>query len=67
MNKVPIKNLIYGAMKMNGISVDRASAVMCITPRTFYERMAHPEMFRAQEIRQLRKIIPDEICDQITR
>ncbi|MBQ9027422.1 MAG: hypothetical protein IJ110_01515 [Lachnospiraceae bacterium] len=65
--KVVLKNLIYGALKMNGISVDRASRVMRMTTRTFYDRMAHPELFRAQEIRELRKLIPDEICDKITR
>lgn len=62
-----VRDQIMGALQLNGETRERACRLMGMTTRTFTERMKDPGSFRAKEIKQLRKLIPDEICDALTR
>ena len=62
-----VRDQIIGALRANGESRVRACRMMGITTRTLTKRLKDPDSFKAGEIRQLRKLIPDEICDGLTR
>lgn len=64
---INLGNQIRGELMKNGISISRAQRALGLSPRSWQRRLADPGTFKASEIRQLRKLIPDAVCDQITR
>lgn len=62
-----LSNLIRGELVKCGVSETRAQKALGLSPRSWARRLADPGTFKASEIRQLRKILPDEVCDKITK
>lgn len=62
-----ISREIRAELLRSGIPVTRAQRALGLSPRSWQRRLADPGTFKASEIRQLRKLIPDAVCDQITR
>lgn len=58
---------IKAALLRNGITQERAMKALGIATTAWNQRMYDPNRFRAGEIRQLRKLIPEEVCDRITK
>ena len=58
---------IKGELIKYGISEIRAQKALGISPRSWARRMADPGSFRASEIKQLRKLLPDDVCDRMTK
>lgn len=62
-----ISREIKAELLRNGISEARAWRALGLSQRSWARRMADPGSFKASEIKQLRKLIPEEICDRITK
>lgn len=58
---------ILGAVIASGYSPEEAAAVVQLSKSAWNDRLHDPGLFRAREIRQLRKLLPDEVCDKITK
>lgn len=58
---------IRGELIKYGISEQRAQRATGLSPRSWARRMADPGTFKASEIKQLRKLLPDEVCDRMTK
>ena len=58
---------IRGELIKYGISEERAQRATGLSPRSWARRMADPGSFKASEIKQLRKLLPDEVCDRMTK
>lgn len=58
---------IVGSLKFHGYTVQDACRVLCISRRTWTNRMADPDGFSAGEIRMLRHLVDEEVCDDITK
>ena len=58
---------ILGAIIAAGYTSDEAAAVCKISKSAWNSRIHNPGLFRARDIQQLRKIIPDAVCDKISR
>ncbi len=63
----PRARKIDGAMHGMGVTREVVYKVLGISDRTLTRKMQDPDTFTAREIRTLRKILPDEVCDAITR
>lgn len=62
-----ISREIKAELLRNGISEARAWRALGLSQRSWARRLADPDSFRASEIKQLRKLIPEEVCDRITK
>ena len=62
-----ISRLIRGELVKCGVSETRVQKALGLSPRSWARRLADPGSFKASEIRQLRKLLPDEVCDEITK
>ena len=62
-----IGNLIRGELIKCGVTETRAQKALGLSPRSWARRLADPGSFKASEIRRLRKLLPDEVCDKITK
>ena len=58
---------VLGAVIASGYSEDEAAKVIGVAKTAWNDRLHDPGLFRAREIRQLRKLIPDAVCDKISR
>lgn len=63
----PLGLEIRGEVIKTGYSDEEAAAVIGVSKTAWQRRLHDPGMFRAREIKQLRKLIPDEVCDRISR
>lgn len=63
----PVSREIRGELVKTGYSDQEAMALLGIKATAWNRRMHDSGMFRAGEIRQLRKLIPDAICDKISK
>ena len=66
-NYSPLGMEIQGAVIASGYSDAEAAAVIGVARTAWIDRLHDPGLFRAREIRQLRKILPDEVCDRISK
>lgn len=62
-----ISREIRAELLRSGIPVTRAQRALGLSPRSWARRMADPGSFKASEIKQLRKLIAEEVCDRITK
>lgn len=67
INPDPVSLEIRGELIKTGYSEKEAMAVLGIERSAWNMRMHDSGLFRIREIRQLRKIIPDSVCDKISR
>ena len=58
---------IQGSLKANGYTAQDACRALRISLRTWRERTADPGSFRAEEIRRLRRLVDEDVCDAITK
>ena len=58
---------IQGSLRANGYKTEDACRVLGISLRTWRERTADPGTFRAEEIKRLRRLVDEDVCDAITR
>lgn len=65
MNQVARR--IAGSLKANGYTAQDACRTLHISLRTWRERTADPGSFRAEEIRRLRRLVDEDVCDAITK
>lgn len=63
----PVSREIRGELVKTGYSDKEAMSLLGIERSAWNRRMHDCGMFRAKEIKQLRKIIPDAVCDKISR
>lgn len=62
-----ISREIRAELLRSGIPEARAQRALGLSPRSWARRLADPGSFRASEIKQLRKLLPEEVCDRITK
>lgn len=67
INIDPVSREIRGGLMAAGYSEQEAMALIGIEKSAWNDRMHDSGLFRAREIRQLRKIISDTVCDKISR
>jgi len=58
---------IQAELLRSGIPEPRAWRALGLSERSWRRRMADPDSFKASEIKQLRKLIPEKVCDRITK
>ena len=63
----PVSLEIRGELMKTGYSDQEAMTLLGIKATAWNRRMHDSGMFRAGEIRQLRKLIPDTVCDKISK
>ena len=63
----PLGLEIKGELLKSGITEDRAQKALGLSKSAWVDRMHNTGLFRSAEIRQLRKLISEEVCDRITK
>ena len=62
----PLGRKIRACLIMNGYSDKDAYTAIGISQSAWYERMNDVGLFRAREIKTLRKMIPGDVCNAIS-
>lgn len=63
----PLGLEIKGELLKGGITEDRVQKALGLSKSAWIDRMHNTGLFRSAEIRRLRKLLPEDLCDRITR
>ena len=63
----PVALALKAEMIRSGVTDERAQKALGLSKSAWNSRMHDTGLFRSREIRQLRKLLPDAICDAITK
>lgn len=64
---VNVSNAIKGSMRGMGVTREVMCRALGISDRTLTRKMQDPDRFTAGEIKVMRRLISDEVCDAMTR